>query len=169
MAYETTGGTAKPGEDYVPIKGVLKFRDDEASKQIAIKIVDDDSPEPGEHFNVVLSKPNNCSVGERGTTKVIIMDNDGQRPSGAHFGRDVHRPSAGVEVIDVSVIGDYGGGTGSKDDDAAFALRNPPVLSQSWSLASAAASSPVSGLSVEERKAVVKVCVPVSFFVTCIL
>jgi len=103
VTYETSGGTAKAGVDYVSVKGVLKFKDGEASKQIEINIIDDDSPEPDEYFNVNLLDPKNCSLGEWAMAKVIIMDDDGGGASIVQFGSEVYKVSEGVGTMVVEV------------------------------------------------------------------
>ena len=76
VAYESVGGTATSDVDFVSVKGVLEFGDGEAEKRIGVEIIDDDEPEDDEYFNLKLSDPKGCSLGEWATTTVIIIDDD---------------------------------------------------------------------------------------------
>ncbi|KFM69896.1 Sodium/calcium exchanger 3, partial [Stegodyphus mimosarum] len=52
---ETIEGTAVSGEDYVPLKEILTFADQETEKEIHVEIVDDNQWEPDETFFLKLS------------------------------------------------------------------------------------------------------------------
>lgn len=75
--YETKEGTAKEGNDYIPVKGTIRFLPGEAAKTIRIEIVDDDIPEEDKHFYVKLLNPGfGAILSARNTAKVTIIDND---------------------------------------------------------------------------------------------
>ncbi|KAL8609363.1 hypothetical protein ACOMHN_008157 [Nucella lapillus] len=76
---ETFDGTAEAESDYIPYKETLVFEPEETSKCIEIKIVDDNEWEPDEVFFVRLSVSDteeNCVVGKRSITQVIIVNDD---------------------------------------------------------------------------------------------
>uniref|UniRef100_T1E1A7 Putative Na/Ca exchanger n=1 Tax=Cupiennius salei TaxID=6928 RepID=T1E1A7_CUPSA len=51
---ETIEGTAVAGEDFVPVKEILTFEDNEVAKEIQVEIVDDNQWEPDENFFLKL-------------------------------------------------------------------------------------------------------------------
>lgn len=53
--FETRDGTAKEGEDYVPVSGVLEFNKNENVKEITIPVLRKDKPGPSRTFEVALS------------------------------------------------------------------------------------------------------------------
>ena len=55
--WETVDGTALAGEDYGAASGTVTFGADETRKTIAVTILDDDLPDTGETFTVLLSDP----------------------------------------------------------------------------------------------------------------
>lgn len=85
--YETSDGTANVGEDYEYAKGTLVFKPGDTSKQIAIKIVDDDVFELDEYFFCKLTAVRGSServrhtvlptiIGQPDTATVTVLDDD---------------------------------------------------------------------------------------------
>ena len=85
--YETSDGTANVGEDYEYAKGTLVFKPGDTSKQIAIKIVDDDVFELDEYFfcklTAVRGSPERVRhtvlptiLGQPDTATVTVLDDD---------------------------------------------------------------------------------------------
>jgi CSLREA domain-containing protein len=73
----TSGGTATPGVDYTQIAGSLTFEDGETIKSFTINLLDDQTAEPTEDFNVNLSSPTGgATLGSPSNTTVSILDND---------------------------------------------------------------------------------------------
>jgi len=82
VGYTTKDETAVAGLDYVAAEGELVFGPGEESKEIAVKIMDDDMSEPDVVFSVLLT----AAIGENGgevkllrrvTTVTIVDDDDG--------------------------------------------------------------------------------------------
>eukprot|EP00927_Polykrikos_kofoidii_P055721 TRINITY_DN49936_c0_g1_i1.p1 TRINITY_DN49936_c0_g1~~TRINITY_DN49936_c0_g1_i1.p1 ORF type:complete len:825 (-),score=127.26 TRINITY_DN49936_c0_g1_i1:103-2577(-) len=76
--YCTRDGDAKQQSDYEHTEGDLEFKPNELTKSFDVKIVDDESYETDEHFFVDLSLPagESAAIGERGSLKVVIIDDD---------------------------------------------------------------------------------------------
>jgi subtilisin family serine protease len=75
--YSTSPGTALPSADYTEVSGTLTFQTGEATKTIAVPIVNDSVLEPDETLNVILSNPTNGSVlGAVSVATIKIFDND---------------------------------------------------------------------------------------------
>lgn len=93
MFATTLDGEAIANDDYIPFSGILDFRQGEKSKDIEIKIIDDDDWEPDEDFFVQLYDPSTRQPlgGQDTQTKVTIIDDD--KPGQLCF-RDV----SGVKV-----------------------------------------------------------------------
>jgi len=73
--YSTSDGSAKSGEDYLPITDqALTFQPNETTKTIAITVVADDIEESDEQFQVVLSNCTNASIGKSTATGTILND-----------------------------------------------------------------------------------------------
>ncbi|XP_008059253.2 G-protein coupled receptor 98 [Carlito syrichta] len=54
--YETTGGTAEAGLDFLPAAGELLFEAGEVGKSLRVEIIDDDHPEGPEEFSLAITK-----------------------------------------------------------------------------------------------------------------
>jgi solute carrier family 8 (sodium/calcium exchanger) len=83
VRYCTRPGTAKAGQDYEHIEGILVFEKDETTKAIYVKITDDVAFENDEEFYVDLSEPlceaTSCCqavLGEVKTVTVVVIDDD---------------------------------------------------------------------------------------------
>jgi solute carrier family 8 (sodium/calcium exchanger) len=113
VAFETTDGTAKQGEDYVYQKGMLEFAAGESSKEIEVKIVDDTKFEEDEDFYVVLSSPQ-CEkpleLSDTAKCTVTIIDDD--EPGELQFALDKYVVVEGPEVEAVLTIERKNGSSG---------------------------------------------------------
>lgn len=82
----TVNGTATGGEDFVADSGTLVWGHNETDpKTITITIIDDEDPEPAEHFQVqITSATNQYSenvLGSPSAVTVTILDNDNVNPA----------------------------------------------------------------------------------------
>ncbi len=105
VQWSVIDSTAVEGQDYTGTGAVLTFPDGVSRATVALTILADDIPERDETIQVVLTNPlGGASVGDRGTTLVIIDANDG---AGGVVGFDSLSRSAvigegesgGVEVV----------------------------------------------------------------------
>jgi glucose/arabinose dehydrogenase len=62
--YATSNGSAIAGSDYTTTNGTLTFAAGQMSQTISIPILDNNSVEPNETFNVVLSNPTNATLAD---------------------------------------------------------------------------------------------------------
>lgn len=80
---ETIEGTAVAGEDYVALKEVLTFEDQEIEKEIHVEIVDDNQWEPDENFFLKLSiLPEDVGqvlLGRVCIMEITILNDDGRK------------------------------------------------------------------------------------------
>ncbi|KAM6148616.1 adhesion G-protein coupled receptor V1 [Erethizon dorsatum] len=93
--FETVGGTADAGVDFVPAAGQLLFEAGEMAKRLQIEILDDDHPEGPEDFSLAITKvelqgrrydftirenglqiDQPPEIGNVSTVQIIIMKND---------------------------------------------------------------------------------------------
>ncbi|WP_294637697.1 Calx-beta domain-containing protein, partial [uncultured Aquabacterium sp.] len=81
VRWTTSGGTATAGADYEARSGVVTFAPGETSKVIEVPILDDDTFENSEFFNLVLSDAVNATLGNSGTG-TIKDDGTGSVPPG---------------------------------------------------------------------------------------
>jgi len=70
--YQTTDGSAQAGTDYAATTGTLTFSPGEATKSVPVTIIEDDTPEADETFELRLSSPQTNTATGTGT----ILDND---------------------------------------------------------------------------------------------
>ena len=71
-----TGGTATPGDDFLPPVALITMPAGAATKTFTIDIVNDTSPEPDETVNLALSIPVGASLGPQFTATLTIADNE---------------------------------------------------------------------------------------------
>ncbi len=77
VQWSVVNSSAVEGEDYTGTGAVLTFPDGISRATIALTVLSDDTPERDETIQVVLTNPiGGASVGDRGTTLVIIEAND---------------------------------------------------------------------------------------------
>lgn len=74
--YNTVDGSAFDVQDYVGTSGVLTFNSNEVVKVISIPIVDNNIQEDDEFLTVILTDPVGATIGDPGTARVIIFDDD---------------------------------------------------------------------------------------------
>ena len=79
--YTTSGGTATPGSDYVPVSGALTFAPGSITQTITIPIVDDAVVEGDETVLVALDGVENAVLVEGETAVLTIHDNDDNDPN----------------------------------------------------------------------------------------
>ncbi len=76
VAYTTTNGLAKAGEDYTAISnGTISFAANETQQTIPISIVADDRKEGEDDFTVTLSNATNATI-QKASAVVIIRNDD---------------------------------------------------------------------------------------------
>jgi hypothetical protein len=98
--YNTAGGTAFGGVDFIQSSGSVTFAPGVATQNIVVTIVGDTIGESNETFRVLLSNPINASVGNFSTVR--ILDND--RPTITPvFGITRQRGSPGSNSIIANV------------------------------------------------------------------
>ncbi|XP_033623594.1 adhesion G-protein coupled receptor V1 [Fukomys damarensis] len=93
--FETVGGTANAGEDFLPVSGQLLFKAGETARGLQVEILDDAHPEGPEEFTVAIMKveiqgrgydftiqenglqiDQPPEIGNISTIRIIIMKND---------------------------------------------------------------------------------------------
>ncbi|KAE9524627.1 hypothetical protein AGLY_014677 [Aphis glycines] len=86
---DSINGTAKEGEDFVKVKEVVEFKENEEEKEIFIELIDDNKWEPDEEFflrmSVVHHKDLSVKLGSISIMEVTIIDND--EPGIISFGK----------------------------------------------------------------------------------
>lgn len=82
IKYATQSATAKVGNDYgnagEEVEGTLTFAPGQISKQVAIRIIDDNLIETDEAFSFLIDQPEGATLGTQRTFGITIKDNDGQ-------------------------------------------------------------------------------------------
>jgi hypothetical protein len=82
LRYDTIGGTASAGSDYIRRAGKVTFLPGEVRKVLRVPVVGDTTHEADETFHVVLTTPTDATVID-GTGTVTIIDADPSAPSTA--------------------------------------------------------------------------------------
>ena len=75
VTYETVDGTAAAGADYVAAQGTLVIPAGETSAEIAVDLLDDNSAEAAESFDLVLTSAQGATLGTD-TATIEIADTD---------------------------------------------------------------------------------------------
>ena len=75
VAYETLDGSATQATDYQATTGEVTFTPGETSQTISVIIINDGEPEASESLHLVLSNPQNASLGDE-TGVGTILDDD---------------------------------------------------------------------------------------------
>jgi hypothetical protein len=101
VAYATADGTATAGSDYTATSGTLVFAPGEVSKEVAVPVFEDTTPEPDETFTLTLSNPVNATLGTATATGTITND-DAPTASPGHY----NGPISGSGNIDFDVTPD---------------------------------------------------------------
>ncbi|KAL1129071.1 hypothetical protein AAG570_013603 [Ranatra chinensis] len=77
---QTIDGSARRGEDYVPINEIITFETNQREKQITVEIVDDNKWEPNEEFFLRLTllenENENVQLGRISIMEITIIDDD---------------------------------------------------------------------------------------------
>lgn len=74
--YETTSGSALPGQDYVRSVGTLTFAPGETEKFASVEIIYDDEMDGGETFDIELYRPVGTTLGIPNLMQVTILEGD---------------------------------------------------------------------------------------------
>jgi uncharacterized repeat protein (TIGR01451 family) len=75
--FQTVGGDATPGVDYVPVSGILSFADGESSKLIRIPILANPHDNHDEFLGLALDSPTGgASLGSQASAVIRIVDID---------------------------------------------------------------------------------------------
>lgn len=85
IEYSTVEGSAKAGQDFEPVAGVLTFAHGETEKTIAVTLLNDSVFENRETFQVVLSNPGGGAVLGSASFTVKIADDELFVPRKAHY------------------------------------------------------------------------------------
>jgi solute carrier family 8 (sodium/calcium exchanger) len=117
VKYKTRGtASAQPGKDYVELDDVLEFAVEEAFKDIAITIIDNDIVEDDKVFHVDLSEPR-CTTGEStiilgecASCAVTIIDDDD--PGALDFPQATYTFTEGVDEEAIVQVVRRKGGSG---------------------------------------------------------
>mmetsp|Transcript_114728 Transcript_114728/g.256037 ORF Transcript_114728/g.256037 Transcript_114728/m.256037 type:complete len:824 (-) Transcript_114728:36-2507(-) len=113
--YATREGLAKPGSDYIHVKGTLEFLPGETLKHIEVSIIDDASKEDDEEFYIDLldapDGPGDLTKDGNRTIEVWIIDDD--EPGILSWAEESIDVSEGDEdkVVDL-IVQRKGGGSG---------------------------------------------------------
>lgn len=108
--YETIGGTAAGGNDYVETRGTLSFAEGEMTRSIVVPIIPDAVAERDEQFKLVLSHPSGGMVlapSAVSTATVTVCDITEMRP---HRLECVRQPADGTVVL--KLTGGFASGLG---------------------------------------------------------
>ncbi|XP_054286263.1 sodium/calcium exchanger 2-like isoform X1 [Macrosteles quadrilineatus] len=77
---KTIDGTARKGEDYVPINEIITFEPHQREKQVIVEIVNDNKWEPNEEFflrlSLVYGDNRNVALGHLSIMEITILDDD---------------------------------------------------------------------------------------------
>ena len=76
VAYQTNDGTAVAGQDYTAASGTINIPPGNSTDNITISLTDDTDIEIGETFSIVLSNPDNATLGTTTTSQVTITDDE---------------------------------------------------------------------------------------------
>jgi Leucine-rich repeat (LRR) protein/pimeloyl-ACP methyl ester carboxylesterase len=79
--YATGNGTAIAGSDYSAKSDALTFNPGQISQMLNVSITDDNLDEPNETVNLMLSNPNNASLGSPANAVLTIIDDDPSAPA----------------------------------------------------------------------------------------
>ena len=77
VTLQTTDGSASAGSDYTAVNTVVEFAPGETEKVVNVSILDDNSDETDETFDIALSSPSDAILGSPTTLTMTIIDNDG--------------------------------------------------------------------------------------------
>ena len=95
VAYETSDGEARAGDDYTDTSGTLTFAAGETAKTIHVAVSDDAHDEGAETMTLTLSSPTGAVLGDATATGTIENHDPMPRAWAVRFGRTV-----GSQVLD---------------------------------------------------------------------
>jgi hypothetical protein len=72
--YTTVDGTAVAGTDYVATSGTLTFAPGQTGQYVSVSVIGTPNYAPGRTFSVVLSNPQNATIGSQGGNGTIFDD-----------------------------------------------------------------------------------------------
>jgi Ricin-type beta-trefoil lectin domain-like/Calx-beta domain/Secretion system C-terminal sorting domain len=98
VTYTTTNGTAMVGMDYTTTTATATIPAGQLCATVTFPIVDNNTNEPTEFFNVTLSGPNGATIGD-GAGTVTITDNDAVGPVGGDCSTITITPANGSVAI----------------------------------------------------------------------
>ncbi len=81
VEYATADGTAKAGEDYTPVRGVLRFAEGQSVRTISVPVADDTGVEPAETFGLTLTRPGEGALLGTTTTATVKLLSDDAAPA----------------------------------------------------------------------------------------
>lgn len=73
---ETIGETADAGDDFTSASEVLTFAPGVVLQTVTIPLINDDQVEPNETLSVVLSSPDNATLGDPAELRLTVVDDD---------------------------------------------------------------------------------------------
>ncbi len=79
--FATSGGTASPRSDYIPISAYVRFAPGEGEKKILIPIIDNVYVQGNRTVNLTLSNPQGAPFGFTSTSVLTIIDDDTSPPT----------------------------------------------------------------------------------------
>jgi hypothetical protein len=104
VTYSTSDGSAKAGQDYAAVNGVLQFPVGVATATIIVPIMDDEIWEPGKYLSVTIDNPTNgASLGTSTAATVTIADNEPYKPGTFRFAKSDESISETGDQVTVTV------------------------------------------------------------------
>ncbi|HEY1600283.1 MAG TPA: cellulose binding domain-containing protein [Pirellulales bacterium] len=85
VKYATANGTATAGSDYTATSGTLTFAAGQTTKQVAVPVIGDTTPESNETFSLVLSSPTGATLTRATATGTILNDDTSPSTGSFHF------------------------------------------------------------------------------------
>ncbi|HEY0174273.1 MAG TPA: Calx-beta domain-containing protein [Pyrinomonadaceae bacterium] len=101
VRFETSGGTATAGTDYVPRSETLTFAPGETEKTFNIQLINDEVIDPDETVTLALREPTGNAV--LGTPRVATLSIEDDDPHRFHFSDPVYEVSEDVLSLVVTV------------------------------------------------------------------
>jgi hypothetical protein len=99
IAFATTDGSAKAGQDYTAASGTLSFAAGETSKRIEVPINADSVQEGDETFSVSLANASGAALAAPRTATITIQDRSAPRDASAPKATLVRRSGSGLRFL----------------------------------------------------------------------
>jgi hypothetical protein len=93
VAFTTTNGTARAGEDYLATQGTLVFKAGEKARTVDVRVVGDARVESDETLTVTLSNPAGLTLGTATATGTIVNDDAAKPAASPATSRSVGSPA----------------------------------------------------------------------------